>query len=95
MLTSSGNGVNAAIAADLESLRIEAQQLGVTPDFLLALDPFARATLDGSIGTGPNSDNSADGSTGTVQVGGVAVAPVATASTSAGNADGPVPVVGA
>ena len=87
MLASSGNGVDAAVAADLESLRVEAQQLGVTPDFLLALDPFARAALGGAIGTGPSSGNSADGSSGTVQVGGVAVAPAATASTPAGNAD--------
>jgi hypothetical protein len=72
---SGGVGVDDQFEADLQTLRMQAQMLGVTPSFLLAVDSVAQLELGGRIGTAPNDGNMADGSLLTGQAGPVTVAP--------------------
>jgi hypothetical protein len=88
-----------ALSADPGALQLEAERIGVTPDFLLAVDPIARLETGGSISTAPNDGNTSGGSLLTGQAGSVTAAPTVAVGSEAlatsGGLDGSSGVEGA
>ena len=82
-IVSGGLNLDDQLTADLQALRLQAQMLGVSPSFLLAVDSVAQLELGGRIGTAPNDGNVADGSLLTGQAGPLTVAPTLAADSPA------------
>ena len=72
------------LALALRSLWLQAKGFGVSPGFILSLDPVARVVLDGSVRTGPTAGDES-GSLLAVQAGPVTVAPSADVQSSSLN----------
>jgi hypothetical protein len=78
-----GSGATADVDVDLRSLHARVQHVGIEPSFVVALDPLARLVLGGRIVVDPPAGG-AERSLGTVQAGGVAVAPTLALETPIG-----------